>query len=113
MRWKPFDIPSDGQVDFVDGLRTVCGAGQPATRNGLAAHIYTCNASMDNKAMQNADGDFLLGNTNQGCCLPILLIVLLISASTRDFENQDGIWPFGCRTQRNLRHPTRCDLNNN
>ena len=65
MRWKPFDIPSDGQVDFVDGLRTVCGAGQPATRNGLAAHIYTCNASMDNKAMQNADGDFLFGNTNQ------------------------------------------------
>ena len=79
MRWKPFDIPSDGQVDFVDGLRTVCGAGQPATRNGLAAHIYTCNASMDNKAMQNADGDFLIGNIQAKVFLiAILQIVLLI-----------------------------------
>ena len=62
MRWKPFDIPTDGQVDFVQGLRTICGAGQPATRNGLAVHIYTCNVGMENKAMQNADGDFLIGN---------------------------------------------------
>ncbi|XP_046463936.1 homogentisate 1,2-dioxygenase-like [Daphnia pulex] len=60
MRWKPFDIPTDGQVDFVQGLRTVCGAGQPATRSGLAVHIYTCNVGMENKSMQNSDGDFLI-----------------------------------------------------
>ena len=65
MRWKPFDIPTDGQVDFVQGLRTICGAGQPATRSGLAVHIYTCNVGMENKAMQNADGDFLIGNLTQ------------------------------------------------
>lgn len=61
MRWKPFDIPSDGIVDFVDGLHTVCGAGDPATRSGLAIHVYVCNASMENRAMQNSDGDFLIG----------------------------------------------------
>lgn len=61
MRWKPFDIATDGQVDFVQGLRTLCGAGQPATRHGLAVHIYTCNVAMENKSMQNSDGDFLIG----------------------------------------------------
>lgn len=61
MRWKPFDIPADGKIDFVDGIHTVCGAGSPASRNGLAVHIYACNTSMVNKAMQNADGDFLIG----------------------------------------------------
>lgn len=61
MRWKPFDIPSNDQVDFVQGLNTLCGAGQPATRNGMAIHIYACNIDMSNKSMQNSDGDFLIG----------------------------------------------------
>ena len=52
----------DAPTDFVDGLRTVCGAGSPTTRNGLSVHVYTCNTSMENKCMQNADGDFLIGN---------------------------------------------------
>ena len=39
-----------------------CVAGQPATRSGLAVHIYTCNIGMENKSMQNSDGDFLIGN---------------------------------------------------
>ena len=64
MRWKPFDVPADGgeSVDFVAGLRTVCGAGAPSTRNGLAVHVYGCNASMTDSCLQNADGDFLIGN---------------------------------------------------
>ena len=64
MRWKPFDVPTSGDapVDFVQGLHTVCGAGHPSTRNGMAVHVYACNASMDNKAMQNADGNYLIGN---------------------------------------------------
>ena len=66
MRWKPFDVAGqdDPAVDFVQGLRTLCGAGHPSCRNGLSVHIYTCNASMDNKSMQNADGDFLIGKSS-------------------------------------------------
>lgn len=61
MRWNPFDIPSDEKsVDFVEGLHTICGAGEPAGRHGMAVHIYACNSSMKNKAMQNSDGDFLI-----------------------------------------------------
>lgn len=61
LRWKPFDLPDDSlKIDFVQSLSTVCGAGDPLTRHGVAIHIYACNQSMDNKAFYNSDGDFLL-----------------------------------------------------
>lgn len=62
MRWKPFDIPSGNEkTTFVQGLHTVCGAGDARSRHGLAIHVYLCNASMDNTAFYNSDGDFLIG----------------------------------------------------
>ena len=49
MRWKPFDLPKSSEsFDWVSGLRTVAGAGDPKARNGIAVHIYTCNKSMEN-----------------------------------------------------------------
>ncbi|KAL1494654.1 hypothetical protein ABEB36_010222 [Hypothenemus hampei] len=61
MRWKPFDLPSGAKkINFIEGLKTVCGAGDPKTKNGLAIHVYSCNASMENTAFYNADGDFLI-----------------------------------------------------
>eukprot|EP00112_Aurelia_sp_Birch-Aquarium-sp1_P004494 Seg1509.17 transcript_id=Seg1509.17/GoldUCD/mRNA.D3Y31 product="Homogentisate 1 2-dioxygenase" protein_id=Seg1509.17/GoldUCD/D3Y31 len=59
LRWKPFDIPSN-PTDFVEGLSTVCGAGDPRMRSGLSIMVYTCNTEMKNRAFQNADGDFLI-----------------------------------------------------
>ena len=61
MRWNPFKlVEGEKKVDFVDGLNTVCGAGDVLSRNGLAVHIYTCNTSMGNRAFYNSDGDFLI-----------------------------------------------------
>jgi homogentisate 1,2-dioxygenase len=62
LRWQPFDIPkkSDKTVDFVQGLNTLCGAGDPKGRHGCVVHIYSCNASMEKRAMYNSDGDFLI-----------------------------------------------------
>jgi len=62
LRWKPFDIPKkeQSQVDFVQGLSTVAGAGEPKCRHGAAIHIYACNKSMGNQAFYNSDGDFLI-----------------------------------------------------
>ncbi|XP_077300055.1 homogentisate 1,2-dioxygenase [Arctopsyche grandis] len=62
LRWQPFNIPleKDGIVDFVNGLHTVCGAGDPCSRNGIAIHVYVCNGSMKNSAFYNSDGDFLI-----------------------------------------------------
>ncbi|KAJ1948737.1 hypothetical protein IWQ62_006849, partial [Dispira parvispora] len=63
LRWRPFDIPGkDDQpgCDFLQGLRTVAGAGDPATRSGLAIHIYAANVDMGQRAFYSADGDWLL-----------------------------------------------------
>jgi len=62
MRWKPFDIPDrdDEQIDFIDGMKTVCGAGDPKVRHGVAIHIFVCNVSMEDKCFYNSDGDFLI-----------------------------------------------------
>ncbi|XP_037047583.1 homogentisate 1,2-dioxygenase [Bradysia coprophila] len=60
MRWNPFDLPLNGQIDFVEGLHTVCGAGDPKSRHGIAIHVYLCNSSMKDRAFYNSDGDFLI-----------------------------------------------------
>lgn len=62
MRWNPFDFPLQlNKIDFIEGLNTVCGAGDPKTKCGLAVHIYACNISMNNRAFYDADGDLLIG----------------------------------------------------
>lgn len=60
LRWDPFPIPSSPH-DFVDGLRSLCSAGGPETRSGLAVHIYTATNSMECRAFNNSDGDLLFG----------------------------------------------------
>lgn len=68
LRWIPFDVPAkltddtpnDG-IDFVQGLHTLCGAGDSRTRHGLAVHVFLCNRSMVDTAFYNSDGDFLIG----------------------------------------------------
>ena len=59
LKWKPFPV-ADVKHDFVDGLHTVCGAGDMCSRNGTAIYIYTCNESMKNRCMYDADGDLLI-----------------------------------------------------
>ncbi|KAJ2778233.1 hypothetical protein H4R18_004709 [Coemansia javaensis] len=61
IRWLPFPVPDEGSgVDFVDGMRTLGGAGDPALKNGMAVHIYAAAASMARRALSNADGDLLI-----------------------------------------------------
>lgn len=64
LTWAPFDIPSS-TTDFVDGLKTLAGNGDPTLREGLAIHIYVANSSMRKKAFVNTDGDMLFV-PNQG-----------------------------------------------
>lgn len=48
------------KVDFVEGLSTICGAGDAKSRHGLAIHVFTCNTSMKDRAFYNSDGDLLI-----------------------------------------------------
>jgi homogentisate 1,2-dioxygenase len=59
LAWLPFEIPTNG-VDFVKGLRTIAGSGDPTLREGLATRVYLADHSKDNRAFVNSDGDFLI-----------------------------------------------------
>ncbi|TPX30915.1 homogentisate 1,2-dioxygenase [Synchytrium microbalum] len=60
LRWSPFDIPTSGDVTFIQGIKSICGAGEPSTKNGLAIYVYGANKNMTNEAFYDADGDFLI-----------------------------------------------------
>ena len=59
MRWNPLPIPSE-PTDFVDGLVTMAGNGDPGTQIGLAIHLYAANRSMEDRFFYNADGEMLI-----------------------------------------------------
>lgn len=60
LRWGAFQIDESRRHDFIDGLRLMCGAGDPKTKSGLAIYVFTATASMGNRCMYNSDGDFLI-----------------------------------------------------
>ncbi|KAF2144755.1 uncharacterized protein K452DRAFT_325232 [Aplosporella prunicola CBS 121167] len=61
LAWTPLDIPPESEeVDFISGLKTIAGSGDPTLREGLATHVYVANKSMTKKAFVNSDGDFLI-----------------------------------------------------
>lgn len=59
LRWDPLPLPLSS-VDFVEGLVTMAGNGDPFTQNGCAIHLYACNQSMTRRHFYNADGELLL-----------------------------------------------------
>lgn len=44
----------------MEGLRTLCGHGDPTLKEGLAVHNYAFNADMTRQAFVNNDGEFLV-----------------------------------------------------
>src|SRR6185295_3157942 len=58
LRWNPFPIPEQ-PADFIDGLLTLAGSGDPASQAGLAVHIYRANRSMSGRYFWNADGEMM------------------------------------------------------
>jgi homogentisate 1,2-dioxygenase len=59
LRWNPFPIEGD-PADFIDGLLTIAGSGDPASQAGLAVHVYRANRSMRERYFWNADGEMML-----------------------------------------------------
>ena len=59
LRWDPLPIPSQ-ESDFVRGLVTMGGNGDPALHAGIAIHLYAANRSMDDRFFANADGELLI-----------------------------------------------------
>jgi len=76
MRWGPMPLPPDLVAEndtsdpqppatsvFYQSVRTMMGSGDPASKSGLAIHMYSFNANMSGGSertyMYNSDGDFL------------------------------------------------------
>jgi homogentisate 1,2-dioxygenase len=59
MRWNPMSFPAQ-PTDFVEGIVTIGGNGNPATQDGVSIHIYAANTSMENRFFYNADGELLI-----------------------------------------------------
>lgn len=59
LRWDPLPMP-DRPADFLDGLVTMAGNGDPAAQSGCAIHLYAANRSMDGRFFSNADGEMLI-----------------------------------------------------
>jgi len=59
MRWNPVPMP-EGKTDFVDGIVTLGGSGDPAMQVGVGLHVYAANASMKGRYFYNADGEMML-----------------------------------------------------
>jgi len=58
LRWNPLPIP-EKPTDFIDGLVTIAGSGDPAAQAGIAVHVYRANRSMKNRCFSNADGEMM------------------------------------------------------
>lgn len=68
--FAPLPLP-DAPTDFVDGLKTIGGAGSPRLRRGFAIHAYVANRGMEQRAFSSADGSLL--------CVPELGTLTLLT----------------------------------
>jgi len=59
LRWDPLPMP-DQPADFLDGLVTMAGNGDPASQVGCGIHLYAANRSMTDRFFYNADGEMLI-----------------------------------------------------
>lgn len=59
LRWRPLKTPSQ-PTDFIDGLVTLAGQGEPQAQSGAAIHLYLANASMRDRVFYCADGELLI-----------------------------------------------------
>ena len=59
LRWDPLPMP-DTATDFVSGIVTYAGNGDPAAQSGCAIHLYAATRSMTQRAFYDADGELLV-----------------------------------------------------
>jgi len=59
LRWNPLPIPAR-PTDFIDGLVTMAGSGDPAAHSGIGVHVYCANRSMTDRYFHDADGEMMI-----------------------------------------------------
>ncbi len=59
LRWNPLPLPRT-PTDFIDGLHTLAGNGDPGMQTGCRIHLYAINRSMKQRFFYDADGELLI-----------------------------------------------------
>lgn len=59
MRWNPLPVP-ETPTDWVEGLVTYAGNGDPDADAGIGIHLYAANRSMTDRVFYSADGELLI-----------------------------------------------------
>jgi homogentisate 1,2-dioxygenase len=59
MRWDPMPLP-EAPTDFVQGLVTMAGVGDPCLHHGCGIHVFAINRSMKERVLYDADGELLV-----------------------------------------------------
>ncbi|HWB48461.1 MAG TPA: homogentisate 1,2-dioxygenase [Stellaceae bacterium] len=59
LRWDPLALPAT-PTDFVDGIATMGGNGDVATRSGIAIHLYCATKPMTDRVFGDCDGELLI-----------------------------------------------------
>jgi homogentisate 1,2-dioxygenase len=59
LRWRPMPIPT-APTDFIDGIVTLGGNGEPSLQTGAAIHVFAANAPMTDRYFYNADGEMVV-----------------------------------------------------
>ncbi|CAN5178203.1 homogentisate 1,2-dioxygenase [soil metagenome] len=90
LRWDPLPIP-DQPTDFIDGLVSYAGNGDPSAATGMAVHLYAANLSMTARAFVNADGEMLIVPQQGAVRIVTELGVMLVA------PEQIGVVPRGLR----------------
>ncbi len=59
LRWNPLPVPEQ-PADFVEGLVSMAGNGDPYAQSGAGIYLYAANRSMANRSFYSADGELLI-----------------------------------------------------
>jgi len=59
LRWDPLPMPRNA-TDFVDGLVTFAGNGDPHAQQGCGIYLFAANRSMTERVFYDADGELLI-----------------------------------------------------
>ena len=100
MRWNPVPMP-ETKTDFVEGIVTLGGSGDPAMQVGVGLHVYAANASMQGRYFYNADGEMLIVPQQGSLRIRTELVILGVASG------EIGIVPRGIKIRVEMEGPSR------
>jgi homogentisate 1,2-dioxygenase len=100
MRWNPVPMP-EKKTDFVEGIVTLGGSGDPAMQIGVGVHVYVANTPMKGRYFYNADGEMLIVPQNGAIRVHTELGILGLK------PGEIGVVPRGMKMRVDLDGPSR------